>query len=389
MRWGDKLRSRQWSPRVRSACAVILFYVLLTHLDVLGRCLLSFLNFFLPIILGVCIAYILNPLVGFVQGKVSKRVPSKRAGRGISVTVAVVLLLAFLSALIGTLIPQLFGSITTLIGNLDGYIRQLQSLLATAGTSTSELSGTLDELVSNDNSVLNRATAWISNNISQILRTSVSIGADTFNWVVSFILAVYFMLEHDRMRGGVKHLLQLVMPERAYMRGCDLWRRFEKMFVRYIQCELLDALLVGFANYIFMKITAMPYALLISTVVGVTNLAPTFGPVVGAVIGAFILLLVDPVLMLWFLIFTIILQTVDGYVIKPKLFGNVLNVPSILILITIIVGGRMFGVVGILLAIPCAGMLEYLYREILIPRLEERKAAREAAPTDNGRGISQ
>ena len=93
--------------------------------------------------------------------------------------------------------------------------------------------------------------------------------------------------------------------------------------------------------------------------------------------------------MLWFLIFTIILQTVDGYVIKPKLFGNVLNVPSILILITIIVGGRMFGVVGILLAIPCAGMLEYLYREILIPRLEERKAAREAAPTDNGRGISQ
>jgi len=74
MRWGDKLRSRQWSPPVRSACAVILFYVLLTHLDVLGRVLLSFLNFFLPIILGVCIAYILNPLVGFVQGKVSKRV---------------------------------------------------------------------------------------------------------------------------------------------------------------------------------------------------------------------------------------------------------------------------------------------------------------------------
>ena len=383
MRWGDKLRSRQWSPRVRSACAVILFYVLLTHLDVLGRGLLSFLSFFLPIILGVCIAYILNPLVGFVQGKVSKRVQSKGAGRGISVAIVVILLLAFLSALIGTLIPQLFGSITTLIGNLDGYIRQLQSLLAATGTSTSELSGTLDELVSNDNSVLNRATAWISDNISQILRTSVSIGTGTFNWVVSFILAVYFMLEHERMRGGVKHLLQLVMPERAYTRGCDLWRRFEKMFVRYIQCELLDALFVGFANYIFMKITAMPYALLISTVVGVTNLAPTFGPVVGAVIGAFILLLVDPLLMLWFLIFTIILQTVDGYVIKPKLFGNVLNVPSILILITIIVGGRMFGVVGILLAIPCAGMLEYLYREILIPRLEERKAAREAAPTDD------
>lgn len=381
MGWEEKLRSREWNPRVRSACAIILFYVLLTHLDVLGKALLSLFGFFLPVILGVCIAYILNPLVELAQEKVCQRVRPGARGRGAAVAIVVILLLAFLSALIGTLIPQLFGSAAALIGNLDSYMRQLQGLLA-ASNSFGELSHTLEELLSNDNSILNRATAWISGNITQILRTSVSIGTSTFNWVISFILTIYFMMDHERLRTGLKHLLQLSMSERAYARGAELWRRFERIFVRYIQCELLDALVVGVANYVFMKIASMPYALLISVAVGVTNLAPTFGPIVGAVIGAFILLLVRPVYMLWFLIFTIILQTIDGYVIKPRLFGGVLDVPPILILVTIIVGGRMFGVAGILLAIPCAGMLEYLYREVLIPRLEERKAARELAAAD-------
>ena len=101
-------------------------------------------------------------------------------------------------------------------------------------------------------------------------------------------------------------------------------------------------------NFIFMSIVGMDYALLISVVVGVTNMAPTFGPIVGAVVGAFILVLVNPWYALWFLIFTVILQTIDGYIIKPKLFGDTLGVSSIWILITLVVGGRMFGVAGIL-----------------------------------------
>lgn len=378
MNWREKLRGERSDPRLRTACAVILFYVLLTHLDVFGKALLSLFGFFLPVILGVCIAYILNPLVGLVQEKVCLRVRPKGTGRGAAVAIVVILLLAFLSALIGTLIPQLFGSAATLIGNLDGYMRQLQTLLAANDGAFRELSQPLEELLRDDNSIFHRTTAWISGNITQVLRTSVSIGTSTFNWIVSFILAIYFMMDRERIRAGLKHLLQLSLSERAYARGAGLWRRFERIFVRYIQCELLDALIVGVANYIFMKIASMPYALLISVAVGVTNLAPTFGPYVGAVIGAFILLLVKPSYMLWFLIFTVILQTIDGYVIKPRLFGGVLDVPPILILVTIIVGGRMFGVVGILLAIPCAGMLEYLYREVLIPRLEERKANRPA-----------
>ena len=123
----------------------------------------------------------------------------------------------------------------------------------------------------------------------------------------------------------------------------------------------------------------MPYATLISVVVGVTNLAPTFGPILGGVIGAFILLLVNPWYSLWFLIFTLILQTCDGYVIKPKLFGETLGVSSLWILVCIIVGGRMFGVIGILLAIPIAAIIDFIFREYLIPWMHKRRKLK-AAP---------
>ena len=117
----------------------------------------------------------------------------------------------------------------------------------------------------------------------------------------------------------------------------------------------------------------MQYVGMISVVIAVTNLIPTFGPIIGGLIGAFILLLVNPLHALIFIIFTMVLQTLDGYVIKPKLFGNSLGVSGLLILIAIIVGGKMFGVVGILLAIPFAAIIDFVYKDYLLSALEKKK----------------
>ena len=117
----------------------------------------------------------------------------------------------------------------------------------------------------------------------------------------------------------------------------------------------------------------MQYVGLVSVVVAVTNLIPTFGPIIGAVIGGFVLLLVNPIHALAFLVFTFILQALDGYVIKPKLFGDSLGISSLLILLAVIVGGNMFGVVGILLAIPFAAILDFMYKDYLLVSLEKRR----------------
>ena len=139
----------------------------------------------------------------------------------------------------------------------------------------------------------------------------------------------------------------------------------------------LDALIVGVANAVFMALMGMQYIGLISVVVAVTNLIPTFGPIIGGAVGGFILLLVQPVHALIFIAFTFVLQFLDPYFIKPKLFGNTLGVSGLLILMSVLVCGRIWGIPGILIAIPLAAIVDFVYSEGILTALEKRKKDRQ------------
>ena len=142
----------------------------------------------------------------------------------------------------------------------------------------------------------------------------------------------------------------------------------------------MDALIIGSANAIFMAICKMPYIGLISVVVGVTNLIPNLGPAIGAVVGAFILLLAGPRYTVLFLVFCLILQSVDAYILKPRLFSSALGVSGVSILISTIVLGNMFGIVGVLLSIPVAAILNFVYHEYF---MKSQKRARRKAHSSN------
>ena len=193
---------------------------------------------------------------------------------------------------------------------------------------------------------------------------------------IGFILAIYFLAGKQRLKGWIKQSLWLVSKEKHYENVLNVGRHFNSIFAKYITCELIDAIIVGVINYIFMLILNMPYSIMISVVVGVANLVPTFGPIVGALIGALVLLLANPINALWFIIFTIVLQIVDGYWIKPRLFGDALNVSGVLILISIIVFGRIFGIIGIFLSIPLAAIIVYIIQEFVVPKIEKKKGLR-------------
>ena len=208
------------------------------------------------------------------------------------------------------------------------------------------------------------------------MTTSSSIGQGLFDAVIALILAIYFLLDKRRITDGVNKFFALLMKDESYHKWGDFLNRCNDILIRYIGVDVVDGIVVGIVNFLFMIIMGMPYAALISVIVGVTNLAPTFGPIVGAAIGGFILVLINPWQALWFLIFTIILQTIDGYVLKPRLFGESLGVSALMILISIIIGGRLFGVIGILFAIPFAAIIDFVWKDYVIKKLEERKAKR-------------
>ena len=187
------------------------------------------------------------------------------------------------------------------------------------------------------------------------------------------MLSIYLLAAKRRLKIGGKRLLRAVTTDEGYLKLKDLFTRSHAILNRYIAFNLLDSLIIGLINALFMTVLGMPYAGLVSFLVAVTNLIPTFGPVIGAAVGGFVLVLVKPWYALAFLIFTLVLQGVDAYIIKPKLFGDSLGVSGLWILIGVIVGGNMFGIVGILLAIPGVAILDMLFRDYLMPWLEARR----------------
>lgn len=148
----------------------------------------------------------------------------------------------------------------------------------------------------------------------------------------------------------------------------SFWEKCRHIFSTYISANLLDAAIVGAANAVFLAVMRLPHILPISLVAGITNMIPTVGPLLGLIVGCLLLILYRPVSALWFLLFTLVLQLIDSYFIKPKLFGNTLGVPSFLILVVTLAGGWLFGVWGILLAVPVAAILLMLWREKLKPQ---------------------
>ena len=371
-----KLRERPWYPYAVAACIAVTLYVLLMHLGTLWGAVKTFSGYFLPVFLGCILAYLMNPLAKLYQRSLFHKVKKEGLGWSASVILAVLTVVLILLFLLGTLIPQLISSGKTLVNNFDGYLSSLQALANNWG-----ISGYLnvDNLFNSSGNLVTRATEYLSKNLSNIVSASASAGKGVFNWVIALILSVYLLSAKTRLKAGATRLLRSLMAEEHFTRTAAFLRRCDDILSRYIVFSLLDAAIVGVANLIFMGITGMQYAGLVSVVVAVTNLIPTFGPIIGAVIGGFVLLLVHPMHALIFLIFTFVLKFLDGYVIKPRLFGNSLGVSGLQILIAVIVGGNIIGVVGNLLAIPFAAILDFVYREAFLPAMEHRAKRRRAA----------
>jgi len=351
--------------------------MLLSHLPQILGGFSTFYGFIKPVVVGAVIAYIFDPLARTFNSSVFRKIKNEKTKWKLSVATTIVVILAAIILLFVALIPQIVDSITTFVSNLGSYVDSSQELLAGFETQSGNKIFGID--VSGIADLGERALDNLSRtftdkeNVQNILSGSVSAGKGVFDIVIAFILAIYLLLDKHRLINGVSRLMSLILKDKNYVNAGEFIAKCNQILIRYISFDIIDGVIVGVVNFIFMLITDMNYSVLISVIVGVTNLAPTFGPIVGAVIGGFILVLVKPWHAVWFLIFTIILQTLDGYVLKPKLFGESLGVSPLMILISIILGGRLFGVVGILLAIPFAAIWDFVWKDFVLKKLEERK----------------
>ena len=374
MKFNNKWFKKKWVSYTIATCSAVILYMILSHITGLFSIIKGFFSFIRPIIIAIVIAYIFDPMAKLLQRTIFKKIKRESTKWKLSVAGAIIIILAAVSLLFAALIPQLGDSISTFVSNIGGYIDSSQKLLQSLenGGGRRMFGFDISGLAGFGEKLLDGISDYFSNNMDTFVSGSVSAGKGVFDTVIAFILAVYFMVDKKRIIAGLGKFMSLVMKEKTFRNSVDLFNKCNAILIRYISFDIIDGIIVGVVNFIYMLIAGQPYSVLISVIVAITNLAPTFGPIVGCAIGSFILVLVNPWYALWFIIFTIVLQTIDGYILKPRLFGESLGVSPLMILIAIILGGRLFGVPGILLAIPFAAILDFVFKDYVIKKLEEK-----------------
>ncbi len=366
-----KLAEKPWYTGAVAACIGVICFVLLTNLQAVLSALGAFLGNFRAVFLGIIFAYVLNPLARFFYYRVFGKMKPGKTRWGLSVGMCMLTALALMVVLLGMLIPQLVDSIATFSANIDNYAASMIKMLENSSLKNVVNPESLATLSQN---ALSSITNFVRENAGRILNSAANSGKGIITVVVAAILAVYLLIDKKRVLSAWWRLVRSTLPAERADGFMDFALRCDTILMSFLGQTLLDALIVGVLNAVFMFICGMQYIGLVSVVVAVTNLIPNFGPVIGAVIGGFVLLLVNPLHALMFIVFTIALQFVDGYILKPKLFANSLGVSGLLILVASIVLGNMFGVWGMVLSVPIAAILSFIYRDYMLPRHEKRHA---------------
>ena len=349
------------------ACA-ILFYMALSYLGLLGRGLKSLARILSPFIWGLVIAYLLNPLVKILQKRVfgplsrklfakSRRSAGQGLARGLSVFFSEVFMLAVITGLFFLIIPQLYSSIETFIVNSPAYIETMTNWITRMLTDFPEVRSYVTQLLGNIN---NDLMSWLQTTVLPGLGSLLSnVGTGVkyvlravYNLVIGLIVSVYVLSDIETFGANAKRMLYSLLTPEAAKKVLDGLEFTDRTFVSFLNGKLLDSAIVGLICYIVCAILNMPYALLVSVMVGVTNIIPFFGPFIGAIPSAIIILMVSPVKCLIFIIFVVILQQVDGNIIGPKILGSTVGINGFWVMFSIILGAGLFSFWGMLLGVP-------------------------------------
>ena len=362
----EKLLEKNWIAQIVAACVAVLFYIVITRIYLIG----NILRFLSPVLWGIVIAYILNPLVNLVEDAFSSIIKKDKIRHPFAVVITLVIVFLVIVVFVATIIPAMVKSISGIVENVELYAINLQGYLNTIAVFMSKFNIDISHFLTASEDVINNTVEWVSNNADTIASTFFDVGMSIANIVIGIVIAVYFMMDKNKIASNINRLRKLSMKEKTYAAHNIFWKKCNEILSRFIIFDIIDGLIIGLANALFMAILSMPNITLISVFMGITNMIPTFGPIVGALLGMMVLLLTNPMDALLFIVFTVIIQAIDASIIKPKLFGNSFGVPAVWIFIAIILGGKAVGVLGILLAIPFVAIVTYIFSEMILPRLE-------------------
>ena len=344
-----------------------------------------------PILWCIVIAYLMNPAVEFFRRKVFGKWAEKRKGskrtykviKNLSIFIVVILALALLTGLVLLIVPQFIQSVSSLVTNFNSYA---DNFLNWAHNTFSEFPQIID-IIENPISQIENflKTSW-SDISSQVFAFGSKIGGGLLSFVlgfkdfiIGFIIAVYLVSSKEMLKAQAKKLMFAFLRNDHVQAVLSVSKRINDIFSHYIIGIIIDAFFVGCMTFIGATIIGTPYPILMAVIIACTNVIPFFGPFLGGIPVCFITLLADPIKALWIAIFMVAMQQFDGNIMVPLIQGDRIGVPSVWVLVGIIIGGGLFGFVGMLLAVPVFAIIYMLFKEFLEGRLRKKSLPEESA----------
>ena len=277
--------------------------------------------------------------------------------------------------------PQLSRSFYTLLKNIPNYAKDLQLWAEDVLTSLQISPDVLHNFELDWKKITDVAEGWIQKLSPDVLGSMVqftsALAGGIFNFVLGVAFSVYMLLKKETLCRQTKRLLFAFISKDKAEYLVSIARLSSAVFSRFVSGQLLEAFIIGFLCFLGMCAFSMPYALLISVIIGVTALVPIFGAFFGTALGAFILLMVHPMTAFWFVVFILILQQIESNVIYPRVQGKFVGLPGMWVLFAVTVGGGVFGVAGMLIGVPLASVLYCLLREAVAVRLQAKRRLKE------------
>lgn len=367
--------------------ASVLFYFVIFQMPTILQGISKIFTVVNPILYGAAIAYILNPLVSqlektiyFICKKYKWNITPKTSSyiRFFVVILSLVIAGLCIYGLLYMLIPEVFGSITNIIDNFPRYVRNAQNWIEKYFQSDDALNTATIELISTASAMLEN---WLTNDLLPQLNSIIkNLSSSVFsiftflkNFLIGAIISVYLLNSKENFIARGKRTLYTFFPIETANHIIHNLRFIDDKFGGFIIGKVIDSAIIGVLCYIGTSLMNTPYALLISVIVGVTNVIPFFGPFIGAIPSAILILVVSPIKCLYFIIFILVLQQLDGNIIGPKILSGSTGLSSFMVIVAILIGGGFFGAFGMFVGVPTCSVIIAICQALMEQKMKKKE----------------
>ena len=360
----------------------IIFFFLIYRFDGFGDAISTLTGILMPFIYGAVIAYLLKPVCNTIEAFLRRFIPEKMKGliNALSVTFTILFGLLLIYALCMMIIPQLITSVTTLYYTAQANITKF--MYWANHLEFIEKNEQIMELLNSAYAALNtNLDTWIKNTLlpsMQNILSGAALGVLNVvvvlkNLIIGIIVAVYMLASRKRFVQQGKMVLYSVVKPRWASLITEEVKYADRMFGGFINGKILDSAIIGLLCYIGCLIFKFPSALLVSVIIGVTNVIPFFGPFIGAIPATLLILIQNPIKALWFVLFVLVLQQVDGNIIGPKILGNTTGLSSFWVLFAILLFGGLWGFAGMIVGVPLFAVIYDVIKKLVIHGLQRNQ----------------